>query len=189
MGLTTQKTMACSSPFASAPDEKRHRRWSDGRSGISCPDHQSCLRSADVPCWWHQRDHLPWWIQLQGQRLLPCQQARTAVLPCWRQRWDLLPRWVQLCGCWLLQDSLNSTTHKCNHLTMRCAQWVARREVAVGWCPEARGEVLWVRSWRQRRCAAKCFSDWCLVRATVPTRQSSPHRRVRRRSPRPALLG
>jgi len=23
------------------------------------------------------------------------------------------------------------------HLTKRCAQWVARREVAVGWCPEA----------------------------------------------------
>jgi len=23
------------------------------------------------------------------------------------------------------------------HLTKRCSQWVARREVAVGWCPEA----------------------------------------------------
>jgi len=23
------------------------------------------------------------------------------------------------------------------HVTKRCAQWVARREVAVGWCPEA----------------------------------------------------
>ena len=23
------------------------------------------------------------------------------------------------------------------HLTRRCAQWVARREVAVGWCSEA----------------------------------------------------
>jgi len=23
------------------------------------------------------------------------------------------------------------------HLNKRCAQWVARREVAVGWCPEA----------------------------------------------------
>jgi len=24
-----------------------------------------------------------------------------------------------------------------DHLTKRCSQWVARREVAVGWCPEA----------------------------------------------------
>ena len=25
------------------------------------------------------------------------------------------------------------------HLTKRCAQWVARREVRDGWCPEAPG--------------------------------------------------
>jgi len=27
------------------------------------------------------------------------------------------------------------------HLTKRCDQWVARREVAVGWCPEAGEEA------------------------------------------------
>lgn len=26
---------------------------------------------------------------------------------------------------------------ECDSLTKRCAQWVARREVHEGWCPEA----------------------------------------------------
>jgi len=46
-------------------------------------------------------------------------------------------------------------------------------------------EVPWINRARKVR---QGFSDWRLVRATVPARHSSPHRRVRRRSPRPALL-
>ena len=102
----------CSSPIAFATDNERRSRLLIRSSGIFCLDRHTCLGSADVPCWWQQRNHLSWWVQLQGEWLLPCDQTRAAVLPCRRQWWNLMPWRVQLCGCWLLQDPLTSPVHR-----------------------------------------------------------------------------
>jgi hypothetical protein len=72
------------------------------------------------------------WDYLDVNVLLPARSGAVCIT-CQHFRYEVGRNCVTVLTCPTNQGLIPQG----EHLTKRCAQWVARREVAVGWCPEA----------------------------------------------------
>ena len=72
------------------------------------------------------------WGYLDGSVL---RLARTGAdcITCQHFRYEVGSQCVTVLTCPIHQGLIPQG----EHLTKRCRQWLARRELAVGWCPEA----------------------------------------------------
>ena len=71
------------------------------------------------------------WEFLEWNVLKPSRSSSVCIT-CQHFRYEVGKHCVTLLTCPIHQGLIPQG----EHLTKRCAQWVARQEVAVGWCPE-----------------------------------------------------
>ena len=76
------------------------------------------------------------WDFLQLYVLKPSRSSKVCIT-CQHFRYEVDRHCVTLLTCPLHQGLIPQG----EHLTKRCSQWVARRELAVGWCSEGGGEL------------------------------------------------
>jgi hypothetical protein len=72
------------------------------------------------------------WEFLEWGVLRPSRSGAVCIT-CEHFRYEVANQCVTVLTCPIHQGLIPQG----EHLTKRCSQWVARREVAVGWCPEA----------------------------------------------------
>jgi len=72
------------------------------------------------------------WDYLDVDVLFPSRSSAVCIT-CQHFRYEVGRHCVTVLTCPIHQGLIPQS----EHLTKRCAQWVARREVAVGWSPEA----------------------------------------------------
>ena len=72
------------------------------------------------------------WDYLEWDVLKPSRNSAVCIT-CQHFRYEVSKHCVTVLTCPIHQGLIPQG----DHLTKRCSQWVARREVAVGWCPEA----------------------------------------------------
>ncbi len=71
------------------------------------------------------------WEFLEWDVLKPSRSSSVCIT-CQHFRYEVGRHCVTLLTCPIHQGLIPQG----EHLTKRCSQWVARQEVAVGWCPE-----------------------------------------------------
>ena len=71
------------------------------------------------------------WEFLEWNVLKPSRSS-SVCMTCQHFRYEVGRHCVTLLTCPIHQGLIPQG----EHLTKRCSQWVARQEVAVGWCPE-----------------------------------------------------
>ena len=71
------------------------------------------------------------WEFLEWDALKPSRSS-IVFITCQHFRYEVGRHCVTVLTCPIHQGLIPQG----EHLTKRCSQWVARREVAVGWCPE-----------------------------------------------------
>jgi len=72
------------------------------------------------------------WDYLDADVLRPARSG-AVCMTCQHFRYEVGRHCVTVLTCPIHQGLIPQG----EHLTKRCDQWVARREVAIGWCPEA----------------------------------------------------
>jgi len=72
------------------------------------------------------------WDYLDIDVLKPARSSKVCMT-CQHFRYEISMYCVTLLTCPIHQGLIPQG----EHLTRRCSRWVPRREVAVGWCPEA----------------------------------------------------
>jgi len=72
------------------------------------------------------------WDYLEWGVLKPSRSSAVCIT-CQHFRYEVGRHCVTVLTCPIHQGLIPQG----EHLTKRCAQWFARREVVVGWCPEA----------------------------------------------------
>jgi hypothetical protein len=76
------------------------------------------------------------WESLEWNVLKPSRSSSVCIT-CQHFRYEVGKHCVTLLTCPIHQGLIpQGLIPQGEHLTKRCSQWVARQEVAVGWCPE-----------------------------------------------------